>query len=138
MIIDATDMLLGRMASYAAKAALLGQQVDIVNCEKAVISGRAKDIIAHYRQRRERGYPYKGPFFPKQSDRLVRRTVRGMIPYKKGRGSAAFDKVMCWKGVPEQFREKAMEKLPALFHVDKLPNVQYMTVGELCMHLGGK
>ncbi|HLD05915.1 MAG TPA: 50S ribosomal protein L13 [Candidatus Nanoarchaeia archaeon] len=137
MIIDATDLLLGRMASHAAKAALLGQQVDIVNCERAVISGRAKDIIARYRQRRERGYPYKGPFFPKQSDRLVRRTVRGMLPYKKEKGSSAFKRVMCWKGIPEQFKEKKMERF-ADCQADKLPNEQYMTIGQLCIHLGGK
>ncbi len=38
MIIDANNMILGRLASFAAKKALLGEKIDVINCEKAVIS----------------------------------------------------------------------------------------------------
>ena len=36
--IDATNLILGRLASYAAKKAQLGENVDIINCEAAVIT----------------------------------------------------------------------------------------------------
>ena len=55
MIIDASDMILGRLATYVAKKALLGEKVDIVNCEKAVITGNKKSIFEKYKQRNERG-----------------------------------------------------------------------------------
>jgi len=50
MIVDASNMILGRMVSYVAKKALLGEKVDIVNCEKAVITGNGaqglqKDLL---------------------------------------------------------------------------------------------
>ena len=82
MIIDATNLILGRMAAFAAKKALLGEKVDIINCEKAVVSGSKRDVLARYKQKRERT-TIKGPFFPKVADRFVRRTVRGMLPYKQ-------------------------------------------------------
>ena len=39
IVIDATDLLLGRFAGYAAKQALLGKEIRVINCEKAVVSG---------------------------------------------------------------------------------------------------
>ena len=41
MIINAENLILGRMTTYAAKKALQGEEVDIVNCEKAIITGIA-------------------------------------------------------------------------------------------------
>ena len=37
MIIDAKNLVLGRMATVVAKEALLGEKIDIINCEKAVV-----------------------------------------------------------------------------------------------------
>ena len=51
MIIDASDMILGRLATYVAKKALLGEKVDIVNCEKAVITGNKKSVFEKYKKR---------------------------------------------------------------------------------------
>ena len=42
MLIDSKNIILGRLASFAAKHALLGENVDIVNCESAVITGNKK------------------------------------------------------------------------------------------------
>ena len=38
MIIDATELIVGRFATVAAKKALLGERIDIINCEKAIIT----------------------------------------------------------------------------------------------------
>jgi len=138
MIIDATDLIMGRMAAFAAKKALLGEKVDIVNCEKAVISGGKHSIFAQYKQRYEVGRnPYKGPFYPKMADRLVRRCIRGMLPYKQGKGKNAFKAIMCYIGIPEKFKGQKFETVKQA-QVSKLKNYKYITVQELSRHLGSK
>ncbi|HZX12578.1 MAG TPA: 50S ribosomal protein L13 [Candidatus Nanoarchaeia archaeon] len=108
MIIDGTGHILGRVASVAAKRALLGEKVDIVNCEKMLITGRKKFLEQHFRERKDRGHPYDGPFYPKMPDRIVRRTIRGMLPYKQERGRSAYKRVMCYVGVPHSLKDQAM------------------------------
>ncbi len=135
--IDATNMILGRIASYAAKKALLGNSINILNCGDAVITGNKKDIFGKYKHRRERGNTVNGPFFPKIPDRLVRRTVRGMLPYKQPRGSEAFKRVMCYIGVPEEFKGKKMITLPSA-DVAKTKNFRFVHVKDVCKLIGGK
>ena len=48
MIIDANNLILGRLGTYAAKKALLGEKIDIVNCESCVITGNRKKIFDNY------------------------------------------------------------------------------------------
>lgn len=112
IIIDAKNATLGRLASYAAKQALLGKEIAIVNCEEAVIVGRPRSVIAEYRVMRQRGgSSLNGPFFPKYPDRLVKRTIRGMLAHRQGRGLAAFKRVKCYNGVPKELA--AMEMIKA-------------------------
>jgi len=138
MIIDATDLILGRLASFAAKKALLGEKVDIVNCEKAVITGNRGNILMRYNKKKELGRnPYKGPFYPKASDRIVRRTIRGMLPYKQEKGERAFKAVMCYVGIPSGFRDKKFETIPKA-NVSKLKNYKYVLVGDVARSIGAK
>jgi large subunit ribosomal protein L13 len=134
IVIDATNLIVGRIATFAAKQALLGENVDIVNCENAIMSGDKKIVFAKYKHRDNIGGPHWGPFFPKQADRFIRRAVRGMLPYKKARGEEAFKKVMCWLGVPEQF---SSQKPVTIKEADasKLPNTKYIKVSELMDYL---
>lgn len=137
MIIDASRLILGRLASYAAKQALLGKKIDIVNCEKAFITGNKKWIIARHLQKRQMGYPFKGPFIKRMPDRYVRRVIRGMLPYKQARGRQAFKRIMCYIGVPEKFKEKKLETIKEA-DISKVPNLKYITVKELCKEMGAK
>ena len=43
-IIDASNLLLGRLASIIAKRLLSGEEIIVVNAEKAVISGNRENI----------------------------------------------------------------------------------------------
>jgi len=132
MIIDASDMILGRLASYIAKKALLGEKVDIVNCEKAVIVGNKKSVIAGYKRRNELGSrPTKGPFMQKMPDRFVRRCIRGMLPYKQEKGIKAFKRVMCYIGIPDEFKNEKIETLDN-FNVSNVSSLKYVYVGEIC------
>lgn len=138
MIIDAKDSILGRVAVVAAKKALLGETVNIVNCEHVLITGKKANTIAEYKHRIfVRGTPRKGPHITKQSDRLVRRTVRGMLPFKKTRGREAFKRVMCYIGVPDKFANQKLEKL-ALADISKLTVLRYIYLKDLVKELGGK
>lgn len=101
MIIDANNLVLGRLASYAAKQALLGEKVEIVNAKEAVIIGDKKVILGKYQQKRARGNPHHGPFFPMKADRILRRTIKTMLPHRHYRGKIAFKNIRCHINVPE-------------------------------------
>ncbi len=97
LVIDATDLVLGKVAAFAAKQAIQGKTVILINCEKAFVTGSKKNIIEEYKQRRARG-ANQGPFFPKLPERIVKRAIRGMLPYKKTQGARAFKRVKCFAG----------------------------------------
>ncbi len=137
MIIDGTDLILGRVASFAAKKALLGEKVNVINCEKIAITGNKKNIFKKYKDIDDKGDPYKGPFLPKMPDRFVRKVIKRMLKYKNPRGKKAFQRIMCYIGVPDKFKEKKSEEIKKA-HIKKLPNFKYITIKELCKHLGGK
>ncbi|MBU0979563.1 MAG: 50S ribosomal protein L13 [Nanoarchaeota archaeon] len=133
MIINAENLVLGRMATFAAKSALLGETVDVVNCEKAIIIGDPQRVLEKYQQAIKRGIPLKGPYFPRTSDRFVRRVIRGMLPHKQDKGKIAFKRVKCYRGMPKQFEGKAKTIEGARTKMTKSINV-----GKLCGLLGGK
>lgn len=135
MIIDATNAIIGRLASVVAKHALQGETVDIINVELAVITGNRKFITDKYAHRMSRGMPKTGPFFFKKEDRFVRRVIRGMLPYTQPKGKTAYGKVKCHIGVPTPFKDKKAESITTA-DVTQTQNLKYMTVKELCMLLG--
>ena len=108
------------------------RKIDIVNCEKAVITGGKKSIFDDYKQKNERGTrPTKGPFTPKMPDRFVRRTIRGMLPYKQEKGEKAFKRIMCYIGIPDDFKDKKIEKIESC-SVSKLGNLKYQDIDSIC------
>ena len=112
IIIDGEGAVLGRVASYAAKQSLLGKSVVIVNCDKLLILGRKIGIINEYKESRARGgAARKGPHFPKEPFRLVKRTIRGMLDYKKGRGIEALKRIICYNDTPKEYESAEKIKL---------------------------
>jgi LSU ribosomal protein L13P len=110
-IINAENLLLGRLASIVAKRARNGEEIAIVNAEKAILSGSRAEILQKYHQRRVRGSVEGGPFFPRRPDDIMKRSIRGMIGYKTGPGAEAFRRVKAYVGVPEEFAGMEMEVL---------------------------
>ena len=137
MIIDAKDLILGRMATYAAKKAIMGEDIAIINCEEAAVSGNKKSTLEKYLGRLHMGQPHQGPYTQTRPDKFVRRVVRGMIPWKRSRGREVFKRIKCYIGVPEEFKDKKAESI-AKANITKLPHYNYMYVHDLCQHLGGK
>src|SRR3989344_7717966 len=104
LVIDAAEGNLGRVASYAAKQALLGKKVKIVNCNDALITGDKKNILASYKTKRARGgSSMKGPNFPRSPERIMKRTVRGMLSFRLRRGREALEKIICYNKNQEEF-----------------------------------
>lgn len=104
--LDATNHVVGRLASKVAKMLLLGETVSVLNVEKAVIIGNQKSIVEDYQAKIARGDPYHGPFYPKKPDRIFKRIVRGMIPYKTTRGSEAFKRLKAFMSIPSDHKGK--------------------------------
>ncbi|MAG38614.1 50S ribosomal protein L13 [Candidatus Woesearchaeota archaeon] len=136
MIINAKNLILGRLATFVAKKALLGEKISIINSEQAVVVGSKKEILANYKRKRDRGAPLIGPFFPRQPDRFVKRAIRGMLPYKLPRGRIAFENIKCYVGKPEEFKENSESINNA--DVEKITKTSYLTIKSICKFLGGK
>jgi len=136
IVIDAKDKIAGRLASFVAKELLKGNKVVVLNVEKAIISGDKEDIIEEFKRRRERGDPYKGPFYPRYPDEIFRRMVRGMLPYKKYRGKIALKNLKVFYGMPNEYKDKIMDV--KIKSAQDLTRVGYMTLEEIALEIGAK
>ena len=61
-IIDASNLVLGRLAARVAKMALMGEESVVVNCDKAIITGKQPVVLQKFKTREARTQPFKGPF----------------------------------------------------------------------------
>ena len=135
MIINAENTVLGRLSSFAAKQVLLGNTVQIVNCEKAIITGNRDNIFKDYRNRQRPTDVVHKPIVPKMPDMIVRRTIRGMLPWKRDRGREAYKRVFCYIGIPEDFKNKEIMTLDKA-NLNKLKHLKYIQVKEVSKYLG--
>lgn len=133
-LIDATGCVAGRLATVVAKRLLMGETIDIVNAEKAVVSGRPAAVRARYEFKRDVGTRRKGPFLPKAPHLLLKRTVRGMLPYQLPNGRAALKRLKCHPGVPPEFQGKPAEAVDAA----KRHVPMSLTLGEVSRFLGSR
>jgi large subunit ribosomal protein L13 len=138
LLVDAKNQILGRIASFAAKRALSGDTVIVLNAEKAVISGRRSNIVEEAKRRlrtRTLGTQTHAPVHQRRPDLYLRRVVRGMLPWKKAKGKSAFHRVRVFIGVPEEFAKKAQTKVAGA-DASKLLS-PFVTLEELAKEIGG-
>jgi large subunit ribosomal protein L13 len=135
-IIDGTNLIVGRLGTRVAKMALLGEEVAIINCDKVIISGKRSMVMAQIKRRRSMGTWAHGPHFPRTSERIVKRMIRGMLPYKESKGEVAFKRIKCYTGVPTQFKDAKAETFPEA-DCSKLPHTKYVTILDVVKFLGG-
>ena len=136
-IFDAEQMVVGRLGSKVAKAALLGDKVVIVNAEKAIITGDRRTVIDAWKDKfniRTSYNPRKGPFHQRRPDKMVRKIIRGMLPYPKPRGREALKRIHVHIGVPEEYADK--EKIVLEGSRYRSLRRKYITVGDLSHELG--
>jgi large subunit ribosomal protein L13 len=138
-VINGDGLLLGRLASLVAQRGLAGEEIAIVNAEKAIISGSRARVLANYRHKVERGASGNrwGPFVPRRPDHIMKRTIRGMLPYKRPRGVDALKRIKCYVGIPVGFVGREMEVIDEA-HMNRLNNPAYVTLGAVCTFLGAK
>ncbi len=134
MIVNAEGLILGRMCSKVAKRLLNGEEVIIINAEKAVLSGKRKSKIAEAHKFLEVGAPERGPFHYRRPDRIMLKTVRGMLPIKQPKGKNALAKLRVFMGVPKELKDQTaitVEEASAA----KTKGPQF-TLGELAKEIG--
>ncbi|KXS40149.1 50S ribosomal protein L13 [Methanolobus zinderi] len=136
-IIDADGLIMGRLASTVAKRLLDGEEIDIINADKAVISGSKLSTIKEYDEMLKIGSREFGPYFPRKPDRILKRTVRGMLPYKRSRGKDAMARLKIYMGVPEEFKDREMTTVPEA-DMNRLSSNKYITLGRVSKKLGSK
>ncbi|WP_127783950.1 50S ribosomal protein L13 [Rhodococcus sp. X156] len=111
-VIDATDVVLGRLATQAATLLRgkhkpifaphvdTGDFVVIVNAEKIAVSGNKRDAKFIYRHSGHPGGLRRrsvGEMIEKQPDRLVEKAIEGMLP-KNRLGRAMISKLKVYAG----------------------------------------
>ncbi|HJJ29066.1 MAG TPA: 50S ribosomal protein L13 [Methanocorpusculum sp.] len=136
-VINAENLLLGRLSSIVATRVQAGEEIAIINAEKAIVSGHRGMVIGEFRTRRVRGSVEGGPFYPRRPDQIVKRTIRGMLPYKTRPGAAAFRRVKAYVGVPYELKDAEAEVLEAA-HRDRLSSARYVTLEDISTTLGAK
>lgn len=138
IIINAENTVLGRLASYAAKKALLGNEVIILNAEKIIISGTKERVLANLKKKlktRTLGNIKKGPTHPRRADTYVRRVIRGMLPWKQPKGKEAFKRIKTFIGIPEDYRD---ENIIIVKELDSLKlNCPTVSIVKLSKEIGG-
>ena len=132
-VIDAKNSILGRMASTAAKQLLNGEEIAIVNAEKAIVTGDPTKIREKYLVLRRIGNPIHGPFYPTKPDAIVRRTVRSMLPYKTNKGRTAFKRLRVYTGIPQALEKEHMDNIAT-----KRIRSDFISIKEVAKTLGWK
>jgi len=136
-VIDADDLILGRLASIVAQRLLLGEEIDIINAEKAVVSGSPDTTVSKYQTMRRKGSKERGPYYPKRSDMILRRTIRGMLPYKKAFGKTAFGRLKVYMGTPKELVGVKAETLNSA-RKSRLSTIKITELQKISQRLGAK
>jgi len=138
LYIDASNQILGRLASIIAKKLLEGYRVYVVNVEKTVVSGEKKRVVDGYKllfKVKTHYNPEKsGIRRPRAPHNIFKRTVRGMLPIDKPRGRMAYRRLRVYIGVPEELKNKTFTRFVEA-DVSRLKS-EYIYLHELAKELG--
>ncbi|MEM4431137.1 MAG: 50S ribosomal protein L13 [Desulfurococcaceae archaeon] len=136
--IDATNQILGRLASIVAKMLLEGKRVYVFNSEKIVVSGERRRVIESYKllfKVRTHYNPEKSGIRRYRSPHMIfKRAVRGMLPMDKSKGREAYRRLKAFIGVPEEYRGREMIRFPEA-DVSRLKN-KYVYLEDVAKELG--
>lgn len=135
-VIDARDLILGRMASTVAKRLLQGETIDIINAEQAIISGRRAQIINEAKEFLSVKGPRWGPIHHRSPHMIIKRTIRGMLPYRKHHGREAYDRLRVHNGTPPELSAADAQTIQQA-HLDRLAG-RHITIGEVAESIGWK
>ena len=144
-VFDAEGMVLGRLASATADLLLKAARDDrddkvvIVNAEKAIVTGSRTSVFNKYQEKYKLNHARKGPFFPRMPDMILKRAVRGMLPYQsKSSGRRALRNLRVEIGCPTHLSGDLPEGHQ---HGDdskirKLTPERFVSLGDISANLG--
>ncbi len=132
-IIDADGAILGRLSSIVAKRLLKGEEITVINADKILLTGSMETNYRQYYSAYNKGKAIRGPEYPRMPDRILRRTVRGMLPFKTSRGKDALKRLKAYIGSPRELAAETPEKV-AIASAGK----RYVRLSEVSKLLGAK
>lgn len=135
IVVDGNGLIFGRLASKVAKELLNSNEVIIFNAQGLLMSGKPEYLIKRYtikRSLQNKANPDHSPRWPRVPNLLVRRMLRGMLPWKKAKGKAAFKRLKVYNGIPAGVKEASV-----VYNECKPRNIsKQMTIRELCNMIG--
>jgi large subunit ribosomal protein L13 len=138
-VIDVSGLTLGRAATAIAKRLLAGEEIALVNAEKAIIRGKKDAIVARYKHKVDmhgKGNPERmgAPQYSRMPHRIVWSAVRGMLPNKQARGRQALARLKVFIGVPKELESQKAESIEGA----RIAAEEFVTVKELSLALGAR
>lgn len=134
-IIDAKDLVLGRLGSIVAKRLLLGEEIKIINCRDIVILGKKKYLVERYKAKINNKVIKQGPYYSRSPSDMVRRAFRNMLPYKNQRGIEAYKRLKCYNSTPSILLNSEKEVIEGA-KLDENSVFYFSTMGDICKVLG--
>lgn len=125
LVVDARDCIAGRVAAQVAELALGGEKIAVVNSEHAVITGEEQEVDDTIKSRRS--YSSRPSHRPRP-DRLLKRSIRGMLPMKNVEGREAMENIRVFVGNPLDDKETVVLDGTSL---GRLSNIKFTKLGEL-------
>ena len=135
MVINAEGHILGRLASVVSKNLLNGEEIVVLNIEKVMLTGNKDWAYAKYKQRVDRASISNprdlGPKYPRRPDDIFRRTVRGMLPFKKSKGRTAYKGLKAFVGVPNEYKDMEIQTIPEAEYTNIKKGIELGEVSKL-------
>jgi len=128
IFINAENAVAGRLASFVAKKALQGDKVIVFNSERAIMTGNPKGVFDKYVKKLDLGrIAQKGPKLPRRAEMILRRMIRGMLPWKRTSGREAYRRIKCYIGIPEEYQNKDIK----MIKIEKKITSNSISLGEM-------
>ena len=136
-VIDGDSAILGRISSSVAKLLLEGNEVALINAEKIGVSGHMRGIVEKYKrlvELKDKANPEHSPYISRRPDMFVKRVIRGMLPYRRPRGKAAYKLLKVYMGVPQGLKSSETYDIKSKRSSETYENT--FTVKEIMEKLG--
>lgn len=134
-LVDAKDLVLGRLGSDIAKRLLLGEHIKLVNCREVVVLGKKKFLVERYKNKLANKVVKQGPYYSRSPSDMVKRAFRNMLPYKNQRGIEAFKRLKCYNSVPSILLNEEKSTVESA-KLDQNSVFYYTKMGDICDILG--
>jgi len=132
IVYDGNNAVFGRIASVVAKDLLKGNEVDLINCEKIIVSGDKKLLAKKILTKREMGSggSMKGPKYPRTNERLVKRMIRGMLPWDRMKGRDAYRKLKVYDSYSDEGK-KITSKCKDIIKLNHQKPMKFASIKEI-------